>query len=199
MVHSEKDVDSMVKGRIAETLTEMLFRDLGFLVFEFGQEHQISPIVQLKEFIKTCGGHFDFKKDWKNTTTYDSVRNLPDFLIVCDKKEPRLLEVKFRGNAQLNKEQSKAFELFEGLLILVINTNPGNYFFDNNEFESQKTEQDLLKSRFHIHQFNQKTKKRKIVSLQKFLQEEYGLNDAEEIIQDYEKNVNRWLEPKNTN
>jgi len=54
--------ENMIKGAIAETIAEELFRDLGFLVLKLGQENTVNPITQLQSFIRACNGDFQLKK-----------------------------------------------------------------------------------------------------------------------------------------
>lgn len=112
----ERDINATIKGRIAECIADELFKELGFFVMKYGQEHQVEPITQLQNFIKQCGGNFKLKySDPKFENSFDFVRRMPDFLIVKNNFEPELLEVKYRrtgifeDNTGVKDKQINAF------------------------------------------------------------------------------------------
>jgi len=113
------NTESMIKSAICETITEELFRELGFYVLKLGQENILNPITQLQHFIYKCSGKFQltkFKKDCISSIDY--VRKLPDFLIVHKDGEVLFLEVKFRYNGHY--EPDNIFDIFPSTKVLVI-------------------------------------------------------------------------------
>jgi len=74
----------LVKGRIAETVFEQMYRDTGnFTVLEFGYEKIVPELVQ--------GGYRE------RDDIVETLRNAPDFAVIDNrKKHVRLIEVKYR-------------------------------------------------------------------------------------------------------
>ena len=79
-------VSGVIKGRIAETIVEELFRSLDFQVFSYGMENSIPGIKDLLKGVKD-----DVAKN---------IRQMPDFVVFKDKRA-HFIEVKFRANAIL--------------------------------------------------------------------------------------------------
>lgn len=75
----------VIKGRIAETIFEFMFRESGKLtVLPIGYEHTMPELAQYQD-------HVQMKKVLEN------IRNAPDFaLITQDKSQVYLVETKFR-------------------------------------------------------------------------------------------------------
>lgn len=79
-------ISGIIKGRIAETIIEELFRSLGFQVFSYGMENSIPGI---KDLLKGVRG--DVAKN---------IRQMPDFVIFKD-NQAHFIEVKYRANGEL--------------------------------------------------------------------------------------------------
>lgn len=84
-----KDVDftkDLIKGRIAETIFEQMFRESGRLtILKFGYENTSPELAQ-------------FQHRLKNKKILDKIRHAPDFLLITeDKTEAYFIEVKFRS------------------------------------------------------------------------------------------------------
>lgn len=79
-------VSGVIKGRIAETIVEELFRSLDFQVFSYGMENSIPGIKDLLKGVKD-----DVAKN---------IRQMPDFVVFKDKRA-HFIEVKFRASATL--------------------------------------------------------------------------------------------------
>lgn len=75
-------VEGVIKGRIAETIVEELFRSLGFQVYKYGMEHSIPGITELLRGIKD--------------DVAMNIRKMPDFVIFKNDRA-HFLEVKFRA------------------------------------------------------------------------------------------------------
>lgn len=79
-------ISGVIKGKIAETIVEELFRSLGFQVFSYGMENSIPGI---KDLLKGVRG--DVSKN---------IRQMPDFVVFKD-NQAHFIEVKFRSNGEL--------------------------------------------------------------------------------------------------
>lgn len=79
-------ISGVIKGRIAETIVEELFRSLDFQVFSYGMENSIPGI---KDLLKGVRG--DVAKN---------IRQMPDFVVFKDKKA-HFIEVKYRASGEL--------------------------------------------------------------------------------------------------
>lgn len=86
MISTEKFSRNLVKGRIAETIFEQMYRDTGnFTVLEFGYEKIVPELVQ--------GGYTE------HDDIIDTLRTAPDFAVIDKRrKRVRLVEVKYRAN-----------------------------------------------------------------------------------------------------
>ncbi|WP_299100897.1 hypothetical protein [uncultured Winogradskyella sp.] len=74
---------NLTKGRIAETLIERLFVDLGFQVFQYGMENTIPGIKDLLRGVKD--------------DVAMNIRRMPDLVVFKD-NQAHFIEVKFRAN-----------------------------------------------------------------------------------------------------
>lgn len=79
-------VSGVIKGRIAETIVEQLFRSLDFQVFSYGMENSIPGITDL-----LSGVRGDVEKN---------IRQMPDFVVFKDNRA-HFIEVKYRANGKL--------------------------------------------------------------------------------------------------
>ncbi|WP_416865442.1 MAG: hypothetical protein ACMVP2_24050 [Imperialibacter sp.] len=79
-------ISGVIKGRIAETIVEELFRSLGFQVFSYGMENSIPGI---KDLLKGVRG--DVSKN---------IRQMPDFVVFKD-NQAHFIEVKYRSSGEL--------------------------------------------------------------------------------------------------
>jgi len=80
--------ENLIKGRIAETITEQLFTNLGYEVYRYGVETQIASIMpRLKEI--------------EPNDIILEIRKTPDFVILHpENKSIHYLEVKFRKSGE---------------------------------------------------------------------------------------------------
>lgn len=76
--------ESMLKGRMAETLFEELMRQSGNAVYRFGYEAIVQNLAQLES-------SFD-----RNSEEGQKIRAIPDFIVVDKNGKPSFVEVKFR-------------------------------------------------------------------------------------------------------
>lgn len=84
--------ESMLKGRMAETLVEELLKHSGNIVYRFGYEAIVQNLVQLESV-------FD-----RNSEVGERIRAIPDFIVIDSKGNPSFLEVKFRWKPELNEK-----------------------------------------------------------------------------------------------
>lgn len=85
--------ESMLKGRMAETLFEELMRQSGNIVYRFGYEAIVQNLAQLEE-------SFD-----RYSEVGERIRAIPDFIVIDKKGKPTFVEVKFRWKAEMNSSE----------------------------------------------------------------------------------------------
>jgi hypothetical protein len=100
-------ISGVIKGRIAETIVEELFRSLGFQVFSYGMENSIPGI---KDLLKGVRG--DVSKN---------IRQMPDFVVFKD-NQAHFIEVKYRASGELKlKDIAKYGDYpFENALFVLV-------------------------------------------------------------------------------
>lgn len=100
-------VSGKIKGIIAETIVEQLFKSLGFQVFKYGMENSIPGISDLLKGVRG-----DVSKN---------IRQMPDFVVFKD-KQAHFIEVKFRKSGILKlKDIDKYGEYpFENALFVLV-------------------------------------------------------------------------------
>ena len=97
---------NLIKGRVAETIIQQLFLELGFHVFNYGMEYASPQMLG--------------KVNDKNSPTALQIRNMPDFVIQDPKGELYYLEVKYRGNGKFNRKSlNKDFPYKNALFVIV--------------------------------------------------------------------------------
>ncbi len=135
---------NVIKGRIAETLIEELFRSLGFQVFSYGMENSIPGI---KDLLKGVRGDVS-----------NSIRQMPDFVIFKN-NQAHFIEVKYRASGELKLSMIERYGKYpfeNALFVLVtkkhikcisykelnegkeITPNSKNYLGKRKEFETDK-------------------------------------------------------------
>ena len=77
---------------MAETLVEELLKSSGNIVYRFGYEAIVQNLVQLES-------NFD-----RNSEVGERIRAIPDFIVIDKTGNPTFLEVKFRWNSELGKD-----------------------------------------------------------------------------------------------
>ncbi|MEO9806686.1 MAG: hypothetical protein ABJF04_25725 [Reichenbachiella sp.] len=105
--YSQTWMPSVIKGRIAETIVEELFKSLGFQVYKYGMEHSIPGIAELLRGIKD--------------DVATNIRKMPDFVIFKDNRA-HFLEVKFRksGSFTIDDLDPKGDYPYHNALILLV-------------------------------------------------------------------------------
>ena len=100
-------ISGVIKGRIAETIVEELFRSLEFQVFSYGMENSIPGI---KDLLKGVRG--DVAKN---------IRQMPDLVVFKDKKA-HFIEVKYRASGELKRSDIEKYGdyPFENALFVLV-------------------------------------------------------------------------------
>lgn len=98
---------NLTKGRIAETLIERLFVDLGFQVFQYGMENTIPGIKDLLKGIKD--------------DVAMNIRRMPDLVVFKD-NQAHFIEVKFRasGTFKLSDIDKNGDYPYQNALIVLV-------------------------------------------------------------------------------
>jgi len=128
------DPESMLKGRMAESLVEELLKQCSNKVYRFGYEAVLQNLTQLEE-------EFD-----RESEVGQRISSIPDFIVV-KKKKISLVEVKFRTKLPFYENDVKKLKMIEGLwqakIILVTLTKP--YFrVSNSPYFNKKGELNLI-------------------------------------------------------
>lgn len=104
----EDFASSIVKGRIAETLIEEMFKKSQYQVYRFGYEAILQNISQSKIKIK-------------KSKTFERVKSIPDFLVISPRGSIQLIEVKYKADGKLRPESLKKYaEFWKDARILVV-------------------------------------------------------------------------------
>ncbi|MBN2422189.1 hypothetical protein JXB41_03095 [Candidatus Woesearchaeota archaeon] len=100
--------ESMIKGRIAETLIEELFLSLEFNVFRYGMENTVPGIMKLLKGVRG-----EVAKE---------IRRMPDFVVQHPKtNEVYFIEVKFRAKEyfDINDDSLRNYPYENAIFIIV--------------------------------------------------------------------------------
>jgi len=111
--------ESILKGRMAETLVEELLKKSGNTVYRFGYEAIMQNLTQIKK-------SFDIHSEMG-----EKIRTIPDFVVVDGNGALTLLEVKFRWNGQLHiedKERLKRIRSFWNPRMIFVNCYTKPFF-----------------------------------------------------------------------
>lgn len=101
-------IESVIKGRIAETIIEELFLTLNWRVFRYGMENTIPGVMELLKGI--------------NSKVSQNIKRMPDFVVQNpETNEVFFIEVKFRksGNFDINDKSLKNYPYTNAYFILV--------------------------------------------------------------------------------
>jgi len=111
--------ESMLKGRMAESMVEELLKKSGNTVYRFGYEAIMQNLTQIKR-------SFDIHSD-----TGERIRTIPDFIIIDERGDSVFLEVKFRWNGLPHKddtERLKKISEFWNAKIIFVSSLRSPYF-----------------------------------------------------------------------
>ena len=103
----------VVKGRIAETLVEEMFKKSGYKVYRFGYEAILQNISQSNV-------------DIKESDTKEKIQSIPDFIVVSPNGSIQLIEVKYRSDGNIKPMELEKYAYFweEARIILVSPKEP---------------------------------------------------------------------------
>lgn len=133
---------NLIKGRIAETIFEQMFKATGkYTVLPLGYENTMPELAQYQHYIH-------IKK------VLDNLRSTPDFALINeDKTDVMLVEVKYRNHIDLNEitELSKEINIRWNPCYLFVATQTTFYFTKIEDIINKRT-LDLL-SEQHIPEY----------------------------------------------
>ena len=112
--------ESMLKGRMAETLVEELLRQSGNIVYRFGYEAIVQNLTQLEE-------NFD-----RYSEVGERIRAIPDFIVIDKKGKPTFVEVKFRWKGEMtgaeDMERLEKIQKYWDATLIIVNCWKQPYF-----------------------------------------------------------------------
>ena len=111
--------ESILKGRMAESLVSEILREAGNQVYRFGYESTLQNLTQVEKV-------FD-----RHTEIGEKIRSIPDLLVINKKGEPFFIEVKFRWNQDWHENDFKMLKRLESFwqpIIIFVNCNTKPYF-----------------------------------------------------------------------
>ncbi|MCQ6963681.1 hypothetical protein [Methanolobus chelungpuianus] len=97
--------ESMIKGRIAETLVEELFLSLDYSVFRYGMENTVPGIMKLLKGVRS--------------DVATNIRRMPDFVIQKNDKV-FFIEVKFRKSEEFKFEELPEDYPYENCYFVIV-------------------------------------------------------------------------------
>jgi len=119
MIQKNFNPESMLKGRMAETLVEDLLKQSENVVYRFGYEAILQNLTQIRQnFLR----YSDVGK---------RIRTIPDFIVIDSEGNPVFLEVKFRWNGRIRKSDESRFNSiseFWKAKIIIVNRTEKPYF-----------------------------------------------------------------------
>lgn len=180
----------MIKCRIAESIVEEMFRELGFFVMRLGKEYTVSPLTQIQEFVEQCNGKFLLEKAGEEIREVTQINTLPDFVVVHPSGKVTLLEVKFRWNGILYPKDELVFSTYPETHMLTINLEVGDNIIEGTDKDGLNK---LKNTRFHIWFKEDCTNDDSLsVCILKEWLEEFDINN-EAILKKYEELVEKWM------
>jgi len=110
----------LIKGRIAETIFEQMFRESEkFTIIRFGYEYTAPELAQYQDLVEV-------------KEVLENIRHAPDFVLISqDKKEVYLVEVKYRSKrhyAELKEIAEKNLKTWNPSWLFV--ASPDGFFFE---------------------------------------------------------------------
>lgn len=111
--------ESILKGRMAESLVSEILREAGNQVYRFGYESTLQNLTQVEKV-------FD-----RYTEIGEKIRSIPDLLVINKKGEPFFIEVKFRWHQDWHKNDFKMLERLKNFwqpIIIFVNCYKKPYF-----------------------------------------------------------------------
>jgi hypothetical protein len=93
--------ESILKGRMAESLVEELLKQCGNKVYRFGYEAVLQNLTQLEKVFS------------RESEVGQRISSIPDFIIINGQGEPFLVEVKFRTDPIVYSKDIKRLDFIE--------------------------------------------------------------------------------------
>jgi len=150
--------ENILKGRLAEALTEELLKLCGNKVYRFGYEAILQNLTQIEKA-------FD-----RENEVGQRIKSIPDFIIINNEGKPFFVEVKFRTDLIVYSKDIKRIELIDKFwkakIILLTLKKPyfrvsnSPYFNKKGEWEREwkclpiEEDKDLKVSQNILSQFN---------------------------------------------
>jgi hypothetical protein len=191
-----KNVEDMIKKSVSETIVDEMLRELGFYVIRLGKEYAAAPLTQIEQFVRTCGGNLNLKKeDHEFVYSVSYINKLPDFAFVDKNGRINLLEVKFRRNAKLWPKDFELFHIYPKAFLIVVNCDvPDDIISTENKNYEEKLS-NLKSTRFHIWNRIEKSNEtlNSVLTLKEFLHKEFEIESVDNLLKKYEELVVKWL------
>ena len=111
--------ESILKGRMAESLVSEILHEADNQVYRFGYESVLQNLTQVERV-------FD-----RHSEIGEKIRSIPDLLVINKKGEPFFIEVKFRWQQDWHKndfEMLKRLKSFWQPIIIFVNCHTKPYF-----------------------------------------------------------------------
>jgi hypothetical protein len=112
--------ETVLKGRMAESLVYDLVRESGNEIYRIGYEAILPGLARIEESFK------------RNSEVGEKIRSIPDFFVIDKSGNPHLVEVKFRWNPAGHESDAKKLERIKDSwkesLILYVNCSEKPYF-----------------------------------------------------------------------
>jgi len=111
--------ESILKGRMAESLVSEILRESGNQVYRFGYESTLQNLTQIDKI-------FD-----RESAIGEKIRLIPDLLVINKKGEPFFIEVKFRWDQEWHQNDFKMLSRLNDFwkpIIIFVNCHRRPYF-----------------------------------------------------------------------
>lgn len=112
--------ESVLKGKLAESLVEQLLKASGCRVYRLGSEATLENIVQLED---------EFSKD---SDLGKKISSIPDFVVMGNREKSVFVEVKYRTDPESLEEEllleKEAPEIFWEAKIVLVTAKERPYF-----------------------------------------------------------------------
>lgn len=111
--------ESILKGRMAESLVSEILREAGNQVYRFGYESVLQNLTQVDKI-------FD-----RESEIGEKIRAIPDLLVINKKGEPFFIEVKFRWHQEWHDDDFKMLKRLNDFwrpIIIFVNCYKKPYF-----------------------------------------------------------------------
>ena len=128
--------ETILKGRMAESLMLELFKESGNEAYRIGYEAVLPGLARIKESFK------------RNSEVGEKIRAIPDFFVIDKLGDPHLVEVKFRWDSNWHENDQKMLEKLKNnwqeVVVAVVSRKQKPYFrFSRYPFEKMEPAQNL--------------------------------------------------------